>query len=66
MTRLTNRGVDVGLENLRLVELLVPVGGNPDLAQRALLGEDDLGVEHAADNNAREAGLVLINRGRFA
>lgn len=54
---LTDRGVDVGLEDLRLVQLLVPVRRDPDLAQRALLRENDLGVKHAC---------LLRQTGQFA
>ena len=43
---LTDRRVDVGLENLSLVQLLVPVSGDPYLAQGPFLREDDLGVKH--------------------
>ena len=42
----THSLADVGLEDGRLVELFVPVRGEPDLAQRTLLRKDDLGVEH--------------------
>lgn len=42
----TYRRVDVGLEDLRLVQLLVPMRCYPDLAQGAFLGQDNLGIEH--------------------
>lgn len=57
--RLTHGGVDVCLENLRFVELLVPVGRDPDLAQRALLREDDLTIEHAAYVRTKTASAEL-------
>mmetsp|Transcript_13717 Transcript_13717/g.51151 ORF Transcript_13717/g.51151 Transcript_13717/m.51151 type:complete len:553 (-) Transcript_13717:43-1701(-) len=41
-----HRGRDVRLEDLRLRELLVPVRGEPDLAQRPFLGQNELRVEH--------------------
>ena len=38
--------LNVGLENVRLGELFVPVCCQPDPGQRALLGQDKVGVEH--------------------
>lgn len=49
--RLTDRRVDVGLEDLGLVELLVPVSCDPYLTQRALLSEDNLGIEHGSKHH---------------
>ena len=43
-----HRGLDVGLEDVRLSELVVPVGGQPDAGQGALLGQHEVGVEHLA------------------
>jgi len=43
---LADRVVDVCLEELVLGELALPVGGEPDLGQGALFGEDGLRVEH--------------------
>lgn len=37
---------DVGLEDLCLGDLLVPVGGQPDPGQRALLAQHEHRVEH--------------------
>lgn len=45
-SQLTDGCVDVSLENLCLVELLVPMSCNPYFSKRALLGQDNLGVEH--------------------
>lgn len=45
---ITNRIVKVGLQELILGQLALPVGGEPDLGQGALLGEDGLGVEHGS------------------
>jgi len=42
----TDRFGDIGLEDLHLGELLVPMGGQPYLPQGAFLGQNDLGVEH--------------------
>ena len=39
--------LNVGLENVRLGELLVPVRGQPDPGQGALLGQHKVRVEHA-------------------
>ena len=51
---------DVGGEDLRPPQLLVaPVRGQPHLAQRALLGQDDLRVEHpggSGDDIIRDGG----------
>ena len=38
--------LNVGLKDVRLGELLVPVGRQPDAGQRALLGEHKVCVEH--------------------
>jgi hypothetical protein len=40
---------DVEALDLLLRELVVPVGGDPDVAQVALLGEDGGGVEHGGE-----------------
>ena len=42
----TDGRLDVGLEDLVLGELLVEVRREPDLAQRPLLRQDELAVEH--------------------
>ena len=49
-----DRLLDVGLVDVGLGQLLVPVGGQPDAGQRALLGQHEVGVEHAA------AAVVLV------
>lgn len=41
-----HRFLDVGLEYVRFGELLVPVGGEPYSGQGALLGQDEVRVEH--------------------
>mmetsp|Transcript_25143 Transcript_25143/g.72712 ORF Transcript_25143/g.72712 Transcript_25143/m.72712 type:complete len:752 (-) Transcript_25143:166-2421(-) len=52
-----DRGGNVGGEDGRTAELLVaPVGRQPHLAQRALLGEDNLRVEHLFEGLARLLG----------
>ena len=38
--------LDVGLEDVGFGQLLVPMGGQPNSGQRALLGQDEVGVEH--------------------
>ena len=38
--------LNVCVENLYFFKLLVPMCGEPDAAQGAFLGEDDIGVEH--------------------
>lgn len=42
----TDVRLDVRLHHRLLVQLLLPVGGKPDLAEGALLGEEELRVEH--------------------
>ena len=49
-----DRLLDVGLVDVGLGQLLVPVGGQPDAGQWALLGQHEVGVEHAA------AAVVLV------
>ena len=46
---------DVGLEDVGLGELLVPVGSQPDPGEGALLGQDEMGVKHLASINLLEA-----------
>ena len=55
----THSLADVGLEDGRLVELFVPVRGEPDLAQRTLLRKDDLGVEHPGKRRERAVRRVV-------
>ena len=45
---ITNRVVEVGLQELILGQLALPMGGEPDLGQGTLLGEDGLRVEHCS------------------
>ena len=45
-----DRLFDVGFEDVGFRQLLVPMGGQPDPGQRALLGQHEVGVEHHAPN----------------
>ena len=43
--------LDVGLKDVRLGQLLVPVGCKPDPGQGALLGEHEMCVKHLQPNS---------------
>ena len=59
-----DRLLDVGLEDVRLGQLLVPVRRQPDPGQRALLGQHKVRVEHGAaakGNTLTESPLASRN-----
>lgn len=50
-----DRRRNVGRKDLRAAQFLVaPMGGQPDLSQRAFLGQDNLRVEHLYKENMRD------------
>ena len=58
----TDGRLDVGLEDLVLGELLVEVRREPDLAQRPLLRQDELAVEHGAEGYGNRTQLPETER----
>ena len=56
---------DIGFEYVRLGQLFVPMRGQPNAGQRALLGQHEMRVEHPESGLAKKINLIKQNQQQF-